>query len=87
MKIVGIVRKIDKLGRVVIPKEIRDTMGVSEGSPVEIIQTDEGMFVKKAQPVSMDIIEYICDELCRYPQVIKKQEDLDEICKKCKLVK
>lgn len=36
MKATGIVRKIDDLGRVVIPKEIRKTMGIKEGDPLEI---------------------------------------------------
>ena len=36
MKSTGIVRRIDDLGRVVIPKEIRRTLGVKEGDPLEI---------------------------------------------------
>ena len=36
MKATGIVRRIDDLGRVVIPKEIRRTMGIKEGEPLEI---------------------------------------------------
>ena len=41
MKATGIVRRIDDLGRVVIPKEIRRTMHIREGDPLEIY-TDEG---------------------------------------------
>ena len=41
MKNVGIIRRIDDLGRVVIPKEIRRTLGIREGDPLEIyIQND-----------------------------------------------
>ena len=36
MKAIGIVRRIDNLGRVVIPKEIRRTMRIREGDPLEI---------------------------------------------------
>lgn len=36
MKATGIIRRIDDLGRVVIPKEIRKTMGIQEGDPLEI---------------------------------------------------
>lgn len=36
MKATGIVRRIDDLGRVVIPKEVRRTMGIREGDPLEI---------------------------------------------------
>ena len=40
MKATGIVRRIDDLGRVVIPKEIRTQMGIKEGDPLEIYTTD-----------------------------------------------
>ena len=43
----GIVRNIDNLGRVVIPVEIRNMLAVSYGSPVEIIEVDGGVFIKK----------------------------------------
>ena len=36
MKVTGIVRRIDDLGRIIIPKEIRRTLGVREGEPLEI---------------------------------------------------
>ena len=42
MKATGIVRRIDDLGRVVIPKEIRRTMRIREGDPLEIYTTREG---------------------------------------------
>lgn len=42
MKATGIVRRIDDLGRVVIPKEIRRTMRVREGDPLEIYMTEDG---------------------------------------------
>ena len=42
MKATGIVRRIDDLGRVVIPKEIRRTMRIREGDPLEIF-TDKGI--------------------------------------------
>ena len=37
MRVTGIIRRIDDLGRVVIPKEIRRTMGLNEGDPIEIL--------------------------------------------------
>ena len=36
MKVTGIIRRIDDLGRVVIPREIRRTLGIREGEPLEI---------------------------------------------------
>lgn len=52
MKATGIVRRIDDLGRVVIPKEIRRTMHIREGSPLEIFtDTQGGVIFKKYSPV------------------------------------
>ncbi len=42
MKATGIVRRIDDLGRVVIPKEIRKTLRIKEGTPLEILLTGRG---------------------------------------------
>ena len=47
MKATGIVRRIDDLGRVVIPKEIRRTLRIKEGDPLEIFTTREGEVVFK----------------------------------------
>lgn len=53
MKATGIVRRIDDLGRVVIPKEIRRTMRIREGDPLEIYTDREGgVIFKKYSPVS-----------------------------------
>ena len=52
MKATGIVRRIDDLGRVVIPKEIRRTMRIREGDPLEIFTDRDGEVVfKKYSPV------------------------------------
>lgn len=47
MKATGIVRRIDDLGRVVIPKEIRRTLAIREGDPLEIYTTDGGVLFRK----------------------------------------
>lgn len=53
MKATGIVRRIDDLGRVVIPKEIRRTMRIREGDPLEIYTDKEGeVILKKYSPIS-----------------------------------
>jgi len=52
MKATGIVRRIDDLGRIVIPKEIRRTMRIREGDPLEIFTDNGGEVVfKKYSPV------------------------------------
>lgn len=43
MKATGIVRRMDDLGRVVIPKELRKRFNIREGDPLEIFTTDEGI--------------------------------------------
>ena len=52
MKATGVVRRIDDLGRVVIPKEIRKTLRIKEGAPLEIFTGKEGEIVlKKYSPI------------------------------------
>ncbi len=52
MKATGIVRRIDDLGRVVIPKEIRRTMRIREGDPLEIYTESDGTVIfKKYSPI------------------------------------
>ncbi len=52
MKATGVVRRIDELGRVVIPKEIRRTMRIREGDPLEIYTDREGAVIfKKYSPI------------------------------------
>ena len=52
MKATGIVRRIDDLGRVVIPKEIRRTLRIREGDPLEIFTEQEGeIILKKYSPL------------------------------------
>jgi len=47
MKNTGIIRRIDDLGRVVVPKEIRRTLGIREGDPLEVFIIDDMICYKK----------------------------------------
>ena len=47
MKSMGIVRRIDDLGRICIPKELRRNCGIREGEPLEMFISDEGIILKK----------------------------------------
>ena len=51
MKATGIVRKVDELGRVVLPVEIRRTLGIAERDPVEIYLDGDAIILKKYLPV------------------------------------
>ena len=54
MKATGIVRRIDDLGRVVVPKEIRRTLRIREGDPLEIFTDKEGeIILKKYSPIGI----------------------------------
>lgn len=50
MKATGIVRRVDELGRIVLPKELRRTYGIDEGDALEIFTTDRGIVLRKYQP-------------------------------------
>jgi len=68
MKATGIVRRIDDLGRVVIPKEIRRTMRIREGDPLEIYTDKDGEVIfKKYSPMGdfTDFAVQMCDTLHR----------------------
>ena len=52
MKATGIVRRIDELGRVVIPKEIRRTLRIKEGDPLEIFTDRDELMLKKYSPIA-----------------------------------
>ncbi len=60
MKATGIVRRIDDLGRVVIPKEIRRTMKIRDGDPLELF-IEEDMVCFKKEAIQPDIRSIIDD--------------------------
>lgn len=67
MKATGIIRRIDDLGRVVIPKEIRRTLRIREGDPLEIYVEDGAVIYKKYYP--MDCIASLATQ---YSEVLNK---------------
>jgi len=56
-KSIGIIRRIDDLGRIIIPKEIRRTLRLKEGDPMEIFTQNGGVLFQKYSPVG-DISEF-----------------------------
>ncbi len=59
MKATGIVRGIDNLGRVTIPKSIRNANGWTEGTPMEFLVADGQVILQKYQPATADSIESV----------------------------
>jgi len=49
MRTIGIRRRIDQLGRVTLPKEYRDAMGVADRDALELLLTDGGILIRKAE--------------------------------------
>lgn len=47
MRVIGINKQLDKLGRIVIPKDIRDFYCIETGDTLEILSTDEGILIRK----------------------------------------
>ena len=89
MKATGIVRRVDDLGRIVIPKEIRRSLGIKEGDPIELYHDEVGGIVLK--PYVFDVgrvlenaidmvakaLEY--DERYEAKEVIDKLEAAEEL--------
>lgn len=70
MKSTGIVRKVDELGRIVLPIELRRTLDISERDPLEIYVDGSSIILKKYQPSCIfcddaaDIISYKGKNVC-----------------------
>ena len=82
MKATGIVRRVDSLGRVVIPKEIRHTLRIKEGSPLEIYtEKDGGVTFRKYSPLGdlQDFAVQMCDSIRRNTGCIAAVSDRDGI--------
>ena len=82
MKATGIVRRIDDLGRVVIPKEIRRTLRIREGDPLEIYTENDGEVIfKKYSPMGelQDFAGQICESIGRNTGHIAAISDRDAV--------
>ena len=82
MKATGIVRRIDDLGRVVIPKEIRRTMRIREGDPLEIFTTRDGEVIFKKYSLIgglEDFAAQFCDILARSSEFTAVITDRDSV--------
>jgi transcriptional pleiotropic regulator of transition state genes len=74
MKATGIVRHIDDLGRVVLPKSLRITLGLAEGAPVEVFVDGDRVILKKYAPGC-----YLCGDV----DGDSKEFYGHQICTKC----
>jgi transcriptional pleiotropic regulator of transition state genes len=71
MKATGIVRNVDSLGRIVIPKELREVLGIALNDPIEIFEENEHIMLKKYEPGCIfcgemnDVIYFKEKRICR----------------------
>lgn len=71
MKSTGIVRCIDELGRVVVPKEMRQKLGIANGDPVDIYTDGDRIIIEKYRSIchfcssDVDITEYLGKNICK----------------------
>jgi len=73
MKATGITRKIDELGRIVLPKELRKTLGIEPGTPIEIYTEEDMIILKKFENRCV-----LCGSTADVEDVKGKK-----VCKKC----
>ena len=86
MKATGIVRRIDDLGRVVIPKEIRRTMRIREGDPLEIYTEKDGEVIfKKYSPMGewSESATQLCETMYKASNVSAAVSDRDTYISVC----
>ncbi len=86
MKATGIVRRIDELGRIVIPKEIRRTLHIREGDPLEIYTEKNGEVIFKKYSPMGDLTEFagqICEAIGKNTGRIAAIADRDSIIAVC----
>ena len=82
MKATGIVRRIDDLGRVVIPKEIRRTMRIREGDPLEIFTNKDGEVIFKKYSLLGGVDEFaaqLCETLSKTTGATVAVTDRDSV--------
>ena len=82
MKATGIVRRVDDLGRIVIPKEIRRTLKIREGDPLEIYtEKDGGVIFRKYSPMGdlQDFAAQICESIGSNTGHVAAVSDRDSI--------
>jgi len=77
----GITRRIDELGRIVIPKEIRINLGIREGEPLEIYVENNSIVIKKFSQVEniKDVSNKVCNiisDICKIDLIITDREKI-----------
>ena len=83
MKSTGIVRRVDELGRIVLPIELRRSLNINERDTLEIFVDDEIIILKKYEPA--DIFTGSMDDLIEYKGKKVSKESIIEMAKMANL--
>lgn len=87
MKATGIVRRVDELGRIVIPKEIRRNMGITMNTPVEIFTENDSLCIRRYKSNNISIeFENFMGVLAEIkndynPEQVLKLNEIEKQCK------
>ena len=81
MKATGVVRRIDELGRVVIPKEIRRAYGLEEGDPLEIFTSEEGIIFHPYDVDAKQTLRTAINQIDRFGDGYEESERLRKLLK------
>ena len=80
MKSTGIIRKVDDLGRIVLPIELRRTLDIAERDELEIYMENDQIILRKYEPACLfcgsdrKLVSYNCKNICR--DCVKKMQQL-----------
>lgn len=86
MKSTGIVRRIDELGRIVLPVELRRVLNIKEGDQIEIFRDSSDIVLRKYQPIdeieaTLDTLERQISDADPHPQQLKAAQHAISILK------
>lgn len=78
MKATGIIRKIDELGRITLPKEMRRVYDIKEGDPMEIFVDGDAICLKKYDTMTSqkDLLSRLKEKICEDAQPKSRKNDL-----------
>ena len=85
MKATGIIRHVDDLGRIVIPKELRRSMNIDSGTPLEIFVNDDQIIVQKYKPNHEK--DDVAQKLTALVDHMVQEEHIDLLHRAIKLIK
>lgn len=85
-KALGVVRKMDELGRVVLPMEVRRTLKWEAGDPMEMLATEDGLLIRKFKDINDKKLGVI-ERLIEIKDKVKNKDQLDVLTEAIEFIK